>query len=53
MLEWSLKVAHLDYVKEISKGKDFKTVLLYTGGFLEIVFQVCSFCQNFGIRGLI
>jgi len=39
MLEWSLKADHLNYVKKISKGKNFKIVLLYTGAFLEIVFQ--------------
>ncbi len=40
MPEWTLKVDHLNYVKQISKGKNFKIVLLYTGAFLEIVFQV-------------
>lgn len=35
MAEWYLKVELLDYIKEISKGKDFKVVLVYTGLFLE------------------
>jgi len=35
MAEWSLKIEHLDFVKEISKGKSFKVILMYTGLFLE------------------
>lgn len=35
MAEWYLKIEHLDFIKEISKGKNFKVILLYTGLFLE------------------
>lgn len=35
MAEWYLKIEHLDFIKEISKGKNFKVILMYTGLFLE------------------
>ncbi|KLO14005.1 hypothetical protein SCHPADRAFT_967111 [Schizopora paradoxa] len=43
MAEWYLKVEHLDYIKEISKRKDFKVVLVYTGLFLEDSLIVIGF----------